>query len=215
MTLSTSDQTESWMINVTMSPRQYIPLSAHKHYDLRQTMLYIHLSTNIKLMITWPYISRYTSTLKVSWCTHLGMGVGHTLWPVTKPVPVPWGHIDSTTTTMMAPRPHLTHFAMTWGHGNADDDNPRPPLSPTLQWCEGTAMQTTMMMRCRRNGNDNSDDDDDPHPPPSPTPQQHKDTPTQCWCNSDNNDAMLTQQQQWRRWQPLTLTLSHFMTTDL
>ena len=67
-TLSTSDQTESWMINVTMSPRQYIPLSAHKHHDLRQTMLYIYLSTNIKLMITWPYISRYISTLKVSWC---------------------------------------------------------------------------------------------------------------------------------------------------
>ena len=41
-----------YMTNVTMSPRQYIPLSAHKHYDLRQTMLYIHLSTNIKLMIT-------------------------------------------------------------------------------------------------------------------------------------------------------------------
>ena len=68
MTLSTLDQTESWMINVTMSPRQYIPLSAHKHYDLRQAILYIYLSTNIKLMITWPYISRYTSTLKVSWC---------------------------------------------------------------------------------------------------------------------------------------------------
>ena len=50
-----------------MSARQYIPLSAHKHYNLRQAMLYIHLSTNIKLMITWPYISRYTSTLEVSW----------------------------------------------------------------------------------------------------------------------------------------------------
>ena len=30
-------------------------------------MLYIHLFTNIKLMITWSYISSYTSTLKVSW----------------------------------------------------------------------------------------------------------------------------------------------------
>ena len=32
--------------------------------------IYIHLSTNIKLMITWPYISRYTSTLKISWWSH-------------------------------------------------------------------------------------------------------------------------------------------------
>ena len=65
-----------------MSSRQYIPLSAHKHYDLRQAMLYIHLSTNIKLMITWPYISRYTSTLKVSWCSYMNKGSAAT-WAST------------------------------------------------------------------------------------------------------------------------------------
>ena len=41
-------------------------------------------------------------------------------------------------TMMMAPRPHLTHFTMTRGHGSADDD-----VNATVMT---TVMQTTMTL---------------------------------------------------------------------